>query len=45
MTIEDLLWQVGLRQDSSKPPKNIELPPPLSTSGAVGLFFCKPEPY
>jgi hypothetical protein len=38
-TIEDLLWQVGLRQASSKPPKNIKLAPPLSTSWAVGLFF------
>jgi len=38
-TIEDLLWQAGLRQASSKPPKNIKLAPPLSTSWAVGLFF------
>ena len=39
ITIKDLLWQVGLRQASSKPPKNIKLAPPLSTSWAVGLFF------
>jgi len=38
-TIEDLLWQAGLRQASSKPPKNIKLAPPLSTSWAVGFFF------
>jgi len=38
-TIEGLLWQAGLRQASSKPPKNIKLAPPLSTSWAVGLFF------
>jgi hypothetical protein len=37
--IEDLLWQASLRQASSKPPKNIKLAPPLSTSWAVGLFF------
>jgi len=38
-TIEDLLWQAGLRQASSKPPKNIKLAPLLSTSWAVGFFF------
>jgi len=38
-SIEDLLWQAGLRQASSKPPKNIKLASPLSTSWAVGLFF------
>ena len=38
-TIEGLLWQAGLRQASSKPPKNIKLAPPLSTSWAVGFFF------
>ena len=38
-TIEGLLWQAGLREPSSKPPKNIKLAPPLSTSWAVGLFF------
>jgi len=31
-TIKDLLWQAGLRQASSKPPKNIKLAPPLPTS-------------
>jgi hypothetical protein len=38
-SIEDLLWQAGLRQASSKPPKKIKLASPLSTSWAVGLFF------
>ena len=42
-TIKDLLWQAGLRQASSKPPKNIKLAPPLSTSWAVGLFFWSSE--
>jgi hypothetical protein len=38
-TIEGLLWQAGLRQPSSKPPKNRKTCPTASTSRTVGFFF------
>ena len=41
-TIKDLLWQAGLRQSSSKPPKYRKTYPTASTSRTVGFFF-KPD--
>jgi len=38
-TIKDLLWQAGLRQPSSKPPKNYCPSAPYLLS--CGAFFCK----
>jgi len=38
-TIEDLLWQAGLRQSSSKPPKNRKLAPQLLPPELWGSFL------
>jgi hypothetical protein len=38
-TIEGLLWQAGLRQASSKPPKNINLAPQLLPPELWGSFL------
>jgi hypothetical protein len=37
--IEDLLWQAGLRQSSSKPPKNRNLAPQLLPPELWGSFL------
>ena len=37
-TIEDLLWQAGLRQSSSKPPKNRKLAPQPLPPELWGFF-------
>jgi hypothetical protein len=40
-TIEDLLWQAGQREPSSKPPKNRKAVPHSLYLLTVGLFFYK----
>ena len=38
-TLEGLLWQAGLRQASSKPPKNIKLAPQFLPPELWGSFL------